>query len=72
MLGATTWMDLEIIMLSEKNHPERQISYDTSWKTKYKKWTYLKLKQSQRCRKLDCGEEKGIKYDIGVSLETLV
>ena len=30
MLGATTWMDLEIIMLSEKNHPERQISYDTS------------------------------------------
>ena len=30
MLGATTWMDLEIIMLSEKNHPERQTSYDTS------------------------------------------
>ena len=48
MLDATTWMDLEIIMLSEKNHPERQISYDTSWETKDKKWTYLKTETESK------------------------
>ena len=38
MIGATTRMDLEIIILSEKNHQERQISYDICcmWKLETK------------------------------------
>ena len=42
---AATWMDLEIIILSEVSQRERQISYDTTymWNLKKKKgykWTY--------------------------------
>ena len=42
---AATWMDLEIIILSEvKSDRERQISYDVTytWNLKnWNKWTYL-------------------------------
>ena len=37
MLFAAKWMDLEIIILSEVNQTERQISYDTTYMWNIKK-----------------------------------
>ena len=41
---AATWMDLEIVILSEVSDRERQISYDIAYMwnlKKWYKWTYL-------------------------------
>ena len=42
---AVTWMDLEIIILTEVSQTEKDISYDTAymWNLKqWYRWTYLK------------------------------
>ena len=42
---AATWMDLEIVILSEVSQTEKEISYDIAYmgnlKKKWYKWTYL-------------------------------
>ena len=52
---AVTWMDLEIIILSEVSQTEkRQISYDITcmWSLKiWHKWTYLQNRNKTTCNK---------------------
>ena len=52
---AATWMDLEIIILSEVSQRKRWIVYDITymWNLKrWYKWTYLQNKQTHRHSKL--------------------
>ena len=57
---AATWMDLEIVILSEvKSDTERQISYDIAYLWNLKKRVQMNLftkqKQSHGCRKQTYG-----------------
>ena len=56
---AATWMDLEIIILSEVS--QRQISYGITYMCKLKNDTneLTKQKQTHRLRKQTCGYQRG-------------
>ena len=58
MQFAATWMDLEIVILSEPDR-ERQISYDIAYMWNLKKMVqvnlFTKQKLSHRCRKQTYG-----------------
>ena len=58
---AATWMDLEIIILSEVS--QRQISYATAYMWNLKKMIQMNLftkqKQTHRHRKQTCGYQRG-------------
>ena len=59
MTSAATWMDLEIVTLSEVIQTARQISYDLAYVWNLKKWVQMNLstkqKWSYRCRKQTYG-----------------
>ena len=52
---AAIWMDLEIVILSEENPAEKQISYDIAYMWNQKEMVNINLvtkqKWSHRCRK---------------------
>ena len=62
MLLTATWVDLEIIILSEVNQT-RQISHDITYMWNLKKMVQMNLfakeKQSHRCRKQTYGYQGG-------------
>ena len=55
---AATWMDLEIIILSEVSQTEKD-EYHLDMESKiWYKWTYLQKKQTQRHRKQTYGYQR--------------
>ena len=68
---AATWMDLEIIILSEVSQTERQIPYDTTymWNLKYDTneliYQTTKQKQTHRHRKQIYGYQRGKRVEEG-------
>ena len=61
---AVTWMDLEIIILSEGSQIERQILYDITYMRNLKKMMiqmnlFTKQKQTHRHRKQTYGHQRG-------------
>ena len=77
---AATWMDLEIIILSEvKSDRERQISHDIiyMWNLKYDANEFIKQKQTHRHRKqtydYQAGKEVGrATLRVGIDMYSLL
>ena len=74
-----TWMDLEIVILSEVR--ERQISYDITYMQNLKKMIQMNLftkqKQTHRLRKQTYGYQRGkigggINWEFGIDIYTLL
>ena len=78
---AATWIDLEIIWLSEVSQRERQISYDIAymWNQKnWYKWTYLqnrnRLTDLENELMVTRGEGSGggVDWEFGIDMYTLL